>query len=102
MASVRRADVSGPVATTPGDGSPAASSCTTVMFGCAVTRSCTAWEKISRSTARAVPPGTRARSAHGSSRLPSARSSALRRPWALVTSTDLKELLQTSSASRPV
>ena len=33
MASVRRAEVSGPVATTPGDGSPAASSCTTVMFG---------------------------------------------------------------------
>ena len=59
-------------------------------------------EKISRSTASAVPPGTRAASAQGSSRLPSARNSALSRPWALVRSTDLKELLQTSSPSLPV
>ena len=45
-----------------------------------MTRSCTAWEKSSRSTASAVPPGTRAASAHGSSRLPERPQLGLEQP----------------------
>ena len=95
-------EVSGPVAITAGDGISRTSSRTTRMRGWDVTRSCTAHEKISRSTASAAPPGTRANSAHSSSRLPSRRSSALSSPCALPSSSDLKELLQTSSARRSV
>jgi hypothetical protein len=102
MAAESRSEVSGPVATMPGEGRSMASSLTTLMSRCPTTRSCTSRENTSRSTASAVPPGTRASSAQGSSTLPSARSSALSNPWALVRSTDLKELLQTSSARRSV
>src|SRR5256886_6111522 len=56
-------EVSGPVATIPGDGSSVASWRTTVMRGCRVTRSCTPCANAARSTARAAPPGTRAASA---------------------------------------
>src|SRR5436309_578162 len=102
MTAASPADVSGPVATTPGDGSAVASSRSTVMCGCRVTRSCTPRANATRSTASAAPPGTRAASAPSSTMLPSRRISALSRPCALVRSTDLKELLQTSSASRLV
>src|SRR2546425_82088 len=95
-------DVSGPVATTPGDSSSVTSPRSSVIRGWPVTRSCTACANAARSTARAAPPGTRAASAAASTMLPSRRISALSRPCAFVSSTDLKELLQTSSASRSV
>ncbi len=55
-----------------------------------MTRRWTSPANSSRSTASAAPPGTLAESAHGSKRLPSALSSDLRSPCALVSSTDLK------------
>src|SRR5207237_738350 len=68
LASSRRAiapasasEVSGPVATMPGDSSPVTSPRTTAIAGWLVTRSCTAWENATRSTASAAPPGPRAR-----------------------------------------
>src|SRR5947207_1647352 len=70
LASSRRAiapasasEVSGPVATMPGDSSPVTSPRTTAIAGWLVTRSCTAWENATRSTASAAPPGPRAGSA---------------------------------------
>ena len=56
----------------------------------------------SRSTASAWPAGTRCSSAHAMTSEPRRRISALRSPEALVSRSDFSELLQTSSASRPV
>src|SRR5207244_1770539 len=58
-AAASASDVSGPVATTPGDGSSVASPRTTVIRGWPVTRSWTACEDATRSTASAAPPGER-------------------------------------------
>ena len=102
IAADNASDVSGPVATIPGAGSSVASPRTTVTLESVATRRCTPAANTSRSTARAAPPGTRASSAAASTMLPRRRISALSRPWAFVSSTDLKELLQTSSASRSV
>ncbi len=95
-------EVSGPVATIPGDGNAVTSSRTTVIRGWAVTRRVTSSLNTCRSTASAAPPGTRASSATSTNRLPNSRSSALSKPWAFVSSVDLKVLLQTISASRSV
>ena len=67
----------------PGEGNSVTSPRSTVIRGCDDTRSCTRREKTSRSTASAAPAGTLASSAQARSRLPSARNSALSRPWAL-------------------
>src|SRR5881398_535654 len=95
-------EVSGPVATMPGDSSSVTSPRATVIPGWPVIRSCTPCANATRSTASAAPPGTRAWSAASSTTLPSRRISTLSSPWALVSSTDLKELEQTSSANRSV
>src|SRR5438445_653462 len=95
-------EVSGPVATMPGDASSVTSPRARVIPGWPVIRSCTPCANAARSTASAAPPGTRAWSAASSTTLPSRRISALSSPWALVSSTDLKELEQTSSANRSV
>ena len=55
-------------------------------------------ENRSRSTASAPPAGTRQASAHSSIRLPSARSSAFKRPEALDSCSAFSELEHTSSA----
>ncbi len=102
MAAASRSEVRGPVAMIPASGSSVASSRTILIRGCDWIRSSTSRAKTSRSTASAVPPGTRASSAQGRSMLPRRRSSALSRPCAVEVSTDLKVLLHTSSASRPV
>lgn len=87
MATASCSDVSGPVATMPGRGNSGSS---------------IVWEKTSRSTTSALPPGTRAWSAAARRMLPSERSSAFSNPRAFAVSSDLNELLQTNSANRPV
>ena len=98
----RRSEVRGPVATIPGPATSVTSSVTTSMDGCDRTRSLTSVAKTFLSTTSAVPPGIRATSATSISRLPSTRSSALSKPCAFVISLDLKELVQTISASLSV
>ena len=72
---------------------------TSVIFGSASTSSVTFPANSSRSTASALPAGTRVASATAMSALPSSRSSCLIRPTPDASSSDRKELEQTSSAS---
>ena len=74
----------------------------TTQTGARVSSACTSAEKRRRSTTSALPPGTRARSAHSSNAEPRTRSSALSRPWAFSGSSDLSELEHTSSATSSV
>ena len=88
----------------PLNGSSAASSsdCTCCrtrrMFASASTRSLMLRAKASRSTARALPAGTRQASAASINWLPKARISALSSPTPEVGSSDRRELEHTSSA----
>ena len=74
------------------------SSSTTVMFGCARTRSVTRAEKPCRSTARQPPASTRVASAQHRIKLPSLRSSSFSRPTAFSSRSPRREFEQTSSA----
>ena len=99
MASHSAGSVSGPVAMMAG---PSGSSSTTldskVTSGCPFTASVILSENRCRSTASAPPAGTREASAADRIRLSSARSSAFKRPEALVRCSAFKELEHTSSA----
>ncbi len=86
--------------TGPSGGTSATSRRTTSIPAWRDTSSSTSPLNTSRSTARAPPAGTAARSS-GSRRLPRRRSSAFRRPAAESRRTALSELEHTSSARRP-
>ena len=100
----RGSDVSGPLATTviPSLGISVASSRTRSMLGSEEMTSVTRAENPSRSTASAPPAGTRTESAMRIRIDPSFRSSSLRSQDALNGWSDLRELLQTISASLSV
>ena len=103
IAWARAGEVSGPVATTTfsqsSGGRPAISSRTIVISGCASSRSVTACEKPSRSTASAPPAGTWLASAADMITESRVRISACSSPTALnCQSSERKELEQTSSA----
>ena len=85
-----------------GDGSSVTSSRRIVMRACDAMRVVTPAANRSRSTASAVPPGTRAASAQVSTIEPSRRISALSNPCALCVSVLLNVFEHTSSASRSV
>ena len=71
---------------------------TTVMLGWIRTASVTAWEKASRSTARAPPASTRVWSAQRRMREPQRRSSSFSSPTAFSSWSERRELEHTSSA----
>ena len=95
----RVSEVSGPDATmTSPSGRAVTSPSTTVMLGQPRTASVTAWEKPTRSTARAPPASTRVWSAQRRMREPQRRSSSFSRPTAFSSWSLLRELEHTSSA----
>ncbi len=68
------------------------------MFGSPSMTRVTSAENRSRSTARALPAGTRVASAAARTRLPRARISSLSNPTPVDGSSERRELEQTSSA----
>ena len=99
MASHSAGSVSGPVAMIAGaSGISAATADSVSISGWPCMAAVTRPENRSRSTASAPPAGTRLCSAHARIRLPSARSSAFRRPEALDSCSAFSELEQTNSA----
>ena len=98
-AALSEGEQSGPAAmTTRPSGIDSASSLITRMRGREAISSSTKRENRSRSTARAPPAGTAARSAHAMRTDPIARSSRFNIPAAESERVDLKEFEQTSSA----
>ena len=107
MAAASAGEVSGPVATTTlsqsSGGRPATSPRSTVISGSADSASSTAAAKPWRSTAKALPAGTRWASATRMTSEPARRISSCNNPTALAkASSERNEFEQTSSHSRSV
>ena len=102
--SQRAGSVRGPVATItmPSFGRTSTFSRLTSIRGWSRRAFVTSSANAVRSTTRALPPGMAVAPAARTTREPKEASSAFRRPWAFVSSCDLRELLQTSSPRSPV